>query len=173
MEESHLPKQARKKSIAVAVLPISDSRTEADDKSGKIIREKLEDAGHQVKEYGICLDEGEHIVKQLSDWLADSSIQAMIFTGGTGIGARDITVEMVTSYFTKPLDGFGELFRFLSYTEDVGSKALLSRAAAGAIGLQVVFLLPGSSKAVALAMDKLILPELPHIAHELTKHLED
>lgn len=171
MEESHLPQQARKKSISVAVLTISDTRTAANDKSGKIIREKLEDAGHHVQEYGICLDEGEHIVRQLSDWLADSAIQAMIFTGGTGIGARDVTVEMVTPYFTKPLDGFGELFRFLSYTEDVGSKALLSRAAAGAVGVQAVFLLPGSSKAVTLAMDKLILPELPHIVHELTKHL--
>ncbi|WP_153733253.1 MogA/MoaB family molybdenum cofactor biosynthesis protein [Sporosarcina obsidiansis] len=172
MEESHLPQLAREKSIAVAVLTISDSRTEADDKSGKIIREKLENAGHHVKEYGICLDEGEHITEQLSVWLSDATIQAMIFTGGTGIGLRDVTVEMVTPYFTKPLDGFGELFRFLSYTEDVGSKAMLSRAAAGAIGEQVVFLLPGSSKAVALAMDKLILPELPHIVHELTKHLK-
>ncbi|ARK25193.1 molybdenum cofactor biosynthesis protein [Sporosarcina sp. P37] len=172
MEEAHLPQKARRKSIAVAVLTISDTRTKADDKSGKIIREKLLDAGHEVKDYEICADEGGHIEEQLSKWLSDSSVDAMIFTGGTGIGARDITVETVTPHFTKPLDGFGELFRFLSYTEDVGSKALLSRAAAGTIGLQAVFLLPGSSKAVTLAMDKLIVPELPHIVHELRKHLE-
>lgn len=171
MEEAHLPQEARRKSIAVAVLTISDSRTEVDDKSGLLIRQKLEEAGHEVKAHAICLDEMEHIARQLSDWLADPSIQAMIFTGGTGIGARDVTIETVAPYFTKPIDGFGELFRFLSYTEDVGSKAMLSRAAAGAVGTQAVFLLPGSSKAVALAMDKLIVPELPHIVHELTKHL--
>ncbi|MDV6378847.1 MogA/MoaB family molybdenum cofactor biosynthesis protein [Sporosarcina sp. GW1-11] len=172
MEEAHLPQQARKKSVTVAVLTISDTRTKADDKSGKIICEKLAEAGHHVKHYEICPDEATRITQQLSAWRLDAAVQAMIFTGGTGIGARDITVETVAPHFTKPLDGFGELFRFLSYTEDVGSKALLSRATAGAIGEQVVFLLPGSSKAVTLAMDKLIVPELPHIVHELTKHLE-
>lgn len=171
MEKSHLPQKARNQSIAVAVLTISDTRTKEDDKSGNVICEKLVAVGHRVKAYEICTDEADRIEAQLSAWLSDSSIQAMIFTGGTGIGARDITVETVSPYFTKPLDGFGELFRFLSYTEDVGSKALLSRAAAGGIGLQVVFVLPGSSKAVTLAMDKLIIPELPHIVHELRKHL--
>lgn len=172
MEDAHLPQKARNQSIAVAVLTISDTRTKADDKSGKVICDKLVEAGHTVKAYEICPDEAERIVERLSVWSSDSSIQAMIFTGGTGIGARDITIETVSPYFTKPLDGFGELFRFLSYTEDVGSKALLSRATAGGIGLQAVFLLPGSSKAVTLAMDKLIIPELPHIVHELGKHLE-
>ncbi|AXI01006.1 MogA/MoaB family molybdenum cofactor biosynthesis protein [Sporosarcina sp. PTS2304] len=171
MEESHLPQQARNQSITVAVLTISDTRTVENDKSGKVICEKLIESGHIVKDYRICPDEAEQMTKLLHEWRADSSIQAMIFTGGTGIGARDRTVETVAPHFTKPLDGFGELFRFLSYTEDVGSKALLSRATAGAIDSQVVFLLPGSSKAVTLAMDKLIVPELPHIVHELTKHL--
>ncbi len=173
MEEAHLPQKARDKSIKVAVLTLSDTRTKADDKSGKLICDKLVEAGHQVEAYEICADEAQYIEKQLSVWLSNSSIQAMIFTGGTGIGARDITVETVSPYFTKQMDGFGELFRFLSYTEDVGSKALLSSATAGGIGLQAVFLLPGSSKAVALAMDKLIIPELPHIVHELGKHLKD
>lgn len=171
MEASHLPQHARNKSVAVAVLTISDTRTKADDKSGKVICEKLLAAGHRVADYVICADEATLIVQQLYAWRANVAIDAMVFTGGTGIGARDVTVETVAPYFTKPLDGFGELFRFLSYTEDVGSKALLSRAAAGAMDLQMVFLLPGSSKAVALAMDKLIVPELPHIVHELRKHL--
>ena len=99
-----------------------------------------------------------------------NAVEAIIITGGSGIGYRDVTIETVTPYFTKTIDGFGELFRFLSYTEDVGSKALLSRATAGTIDEQVLFALPGSSKAVELAMAKLILPELHHIHHELTKH---
>ena len=109
----------------------------------------------------------------LEEWLGNPNVHAIITTGGTGIGFRDITVETVTPYFTKTLDGFGELFRFLSYTEDVGSKALLSRATAGTIKEKVLFALPGSEKAVGLAMDKLIVPELHHIVHELTKHLDD
>lgn len=173
MEKTHLPQHAEDRSIAVAVLTISDTRTKADDKSGRLICDKLEEAGHRVAAREICADDAVQIVAQLTAWSSDSTIEAMIFTGGTGIGARDITVETVSPYFTKPLDGFGELFRFLSYTEDVGSKALLSRAAAGGVGLQAVFLLPGSSKAVTLAMDKLIVPELPHIVHELRKHMVD
>lgn len=109
----------------------------------------------------------------LEEWLRNPNVNAIITTGGTGIGFRDVTVETLTPYFTKTLDGFGELFRYLSYTEDVGSKALLSRAIAGTVKEKVVFALPGSEKAVELAMDKLVVPELHHIVHELTKHLDE
>lgn len=129
-----------------------------------------EDAGHHIEEYRICTDEPKDIARNVEEWLGNPAIEAIIITGGSGIGFRDVTIETVTPYFTKTIDGFGELFRFLSYTEDVGSKALLSRATAGSIDEQVLFALPGSSKAVTLAMEKLILPELHHIVHELTKH---
>lgn len=169
---SHLTAKEQRKSLHFAVLTISDSRKMANDKSGQIIRRKLEDANHHIVAYEICVDDQTEIASIIRQWTADKSIQAIVTTGGTGIGFRDVTVETVTPFFTKTIDGFGELFRFLSYTEDVGSKALLSRAVAGAINEQVLFALPGSSKAVELAMDKLILLEANHIVYELTKHLE-
>lgn len=170
---SHLTEIDRQQQIAAALLTVSDSRTAKEDRSGALIRQKLEESGHVVRDYQICMDEPEDIREVLAKWLTDETIEAIIVTGGTGIGHRDVTIETVTPYFTKELTGFGELFRYLSYTEDVGSKALLSRATAGAVQEQAVFLLPGSSKAVALAMDKLILPELHHIVHELTKHRKE
>lgn len=170
MDANHLPEKAKRQTVHVAVLTVSDTRTKSEDKSGQLICEKLLAADHRVISREICRDEAAAILQQLEAWLADEEIQAVIMTGGTGISKRDITVETVAPLFSKKLDGFGELFRFLSYTEDVGSKALLSRATAGVIEDKAVFLLPGSSKAVKLAMDKLIIPELPHIVHELTKH---
>lgn len=145
----------------------------ANDRSGSAIRTKLETAGHHIFETWICQDDKLEIESIVEEWLRNPNVHAIITTGGTGIGFRDITIETVTPYFTKTLDGFGELFRFLSYTEDVGSKALLSRAAAGVVNDKALFALPGSVKAVELAMDKLIVPELHHIVHELTKHLDD
>lgn len=170
---SHIHERNQLKSLAICVLTISDTRTEVTDKSGDVIRQRIVAGGHQIVEARICKDDKEEIQEVLDRWLDDSNIHAIITTGGTGIGFRDITIETVTPYFTKSLEGFGELFRFLSYTEDVGSKALLSRATAGAIREKILFALPGSSKAVKLAMDKLILPEMHHIVHELTKHLND
>ncbi|KXH83858.1 molybdenum cofactor biosynthesis protein B [Sporosarcina sp. HYO08] len=170
---SHLSEKDRQKSLAVCVLTISDTRTEATDKSGDVVRKMLETAGHQVVDSRICRDDKKEIKNVLDQWLDEPDVQAIITTGGTGIGFRDVTIETVTPYFTKSLEGFGELFRLLSYTEDVGSKALLSRATAGAIREKILFALPGSSKAVELAMEKLIVPELHHIVRELTKHLND
>ena len=161
------------KQLICCVLTISDTRNIANDRSGWTIRTKLETAGHKIFETWICQDDKMEIESILEEWVRNPNVHAIITTGGTGIGFRDVTVETVTPYFTKMLDGFGELFRFLSYTEDVGSKALLSRATAGTIKEKVLFALPGSEKAVNLAMDKLIVPELHHIVHELTKHLDD
>lgn len=168
---SHLDELEREKKLAISVLTISDTRNVTNDRSGRTIIAKLEEAGHRLLESRICQDEKDGIESVLEEWLRNPEIHAIITTGGTGIGLRDITIETVTPYFTKTLDGFGELFRYLSYTEDVGSKALLSRAAAGVIEEKALFALPGSVKAVELAMDKLILPEIHHIVHELTKHL--
>ncbi len=168
---SHINELEKEKSLVCCVLTISDTRNRADDRSGQAIMTKLETAGHHLFDYRICQDEKKEIESVLEEWLCNPEIHAILTTGGTGIGFRDITIETVIPYFTKTLDGFGELFRYLSYTEDVGSKALLSRAAAGVIEQKVLFALPGSVKAVELAMDKLILPEIHHIVHELTKHL--
>ena len=161
------------KKLIFCVLTTSDTRTVSDDKSGWIIRQKLESAGHHVFESRICRDDKMEIESIVEEWLRNPNVNAIISTGGTGIGFRDVTIETIVPYFTKRIDGFGELFRYLSYTEDVGSKALLSRAAAGVIEEKAFFALPGSVKAVELAMDKLILPEIHHIVHELTKHLKE
>lgn len=160
----------KKKSIAIAVLTVSDTRDKETDKSGALIIRMAEEAGHHIADYRICTDDPAEISGNVEEWMSTPAVEAIILTGGSGIGFRDVTIETVTPYFTKTIDGFGELFRFLSYTEDVGSKALLSRATAGSIDEQVLFALPGSSKAVKLAMEKLILPELHHIVYELTKH---
>ncbi|MDN4606126.1 MogA/MoaB family molybdenum cofactor biosynthesis protein [Sporosarcina highlanderae] len=160
----------KKDAIAICVLTVSDTRNKETDKSGGTIIQMAEDAGHRIEDYRICTDEPAEISRNVEEWLGNEAVEAIIITGGSGIGFRDVTIETVTPYFTKTIDGFGELFRFLSYTEDVGSKALLSRATAGSIEEKVLFALPGSSKAVKLAMEKLILPELHHIVHELTKH---
>ncbi|KAA0955984.1 molybdenum cofactor biosynthesis protein MoaB [Sporosarcina sp. ANT_H38] len=163
----------KEKKLVFCVLTTSDTRNTSNDRSGWTIREKLESAGHHVFESWICKDDALEIELIVEKWLRNPKVHAIISTGGTGIGFRDVTIETVTPFFTKTIDGFGELFRYLSYTEDVGSKALLSRAAAGVVKEKVFFALPGSVKAVELAMNKLVLPEVHHIVHELTKHLDD
>ncbi len=156
--------------LNIAVLTVSDTRQMENDRGGDRIRKMFTDAGHHIARSLICQDDREEIQRSLEELLADESIHGVVATGGTGLGYRDVTVESIVPYFTKEITGFGELFRMLSYTEDVGSKALLSRAEAGVIKDQVVYILPGSVKAVGLAMEKLVLPELHHIVHEITKH---
>jgi molybdenum cofactor biosynthesis protein B len=173
MDLSHLNESEKVKKLVFCVLTTSDTRDVSNDKSGWSIRTKLELAGHHVFESRICQDAKMEIESIVEEWLRNPNVHAIISTGGTGIGFRDVTIETVAPYFTKTIDGFGELFRYLSYTEDVGSKALLSRATAGVIKEKAFFALPGSVKAVELAMDKLILPEIHHIVHELTKHMEE
>lgn len=160
-----------KRKLNVCVLTVSDTRTEEDDNSGRLICEKLGEAGHEVIARIICPDDKNAILKAVESWIGKKDANAIIITGGTGISYRDVTIETIRPFFTKELTGFGELFRYISYAEDVGSKALLSRAAAGAVGEKVLFALPGSVKAVALAMERLVMPELLHIHYELTKHL--
>lgn len=156
--------------IQVAVLTISDTRDYKTDKSGQLIKSLLAEENVEVGEaaYKIVKDEPQAIKSQIEQWL-NADIDVIITTGGTGISPRDITIETLRPLFSKEIEGFGELFRYLSYTEDVGTKALLSRAIAGTVNDKLVFCLPGSSGAVKLALNKLIKPELNHLVHELTK----
>ncbi|WP_313890875.1 MogA/MoaB family molybdenum cofactor biosynthesis protein [Psychrobacillus sp.] len=155
--------------IRIAILTISDTRTEETDKGGQLIQQLAETASLEVVRKLICTDEIEEIQSILDIWYRNEKIDAIITTGGTGIAKRDCTIEAIQPTFTKEITGFGELFRYLSFTEDVGTKAMLSRAVAGVAFDKAIFVLPGSTGAIHLAMTKLILPELEHIIFELTK----
>lgn len=150
-------------SVACAVVTVSDTRTPDTDTSGALVRERLESAGHRVVNYEIVPDEASGVRERVVALCGEENCQAILLTGGTGLAPRDTTYEAITSILEKRLDGFGELFRMLSYQE-VGSAAMLSRAVAGVCRSTVIFSMPGSTGAVRLAMDKLILPELGHLA---------
>ena len=150
------------------VLTVSDTRTADTDTSGQAIRAMLEEAGHVVTGSTIVRDEPADVARAVRDGLDRPDTRVVISTGGTGITARDGTFEAVNALFEKRLDGFGELFRMLSF-QDIGPAAMLSRATAGTIGRSAVFVLPGSEAAVRLALSRLIIPELGHIAQQLTK----
>ena len=157
--------------VRVAVLTISDTRTPETDTGGDTIDELMRGAGHEVVERDIVGDDATRIRTELLDLLARSDVDAVITTGGTGISARDTTYEVVDRMLEKRLDGFGEIFRMLSY-EEVGAAAVLSRAVAGAVGDKLVACLPGSRNAVRLAVEKLLVPEIAHVVFELRKHRE-
>ena len=146
------------------VLTISDTRTPSTDASGDAIATALTGAGHTVARREIVRDDPSAVRELVRAAAADVAL--IVTTGGTGITSRDSTYEAIVTLFDKQLDGFGELFRMLSY-EEIGSAAMLSRACAGTIGLTAVFALPGSERSVRLAMDKLILPEIGHVVREL------
>jgi molybdenum cofactor biosynthesis protein B len=156
------------KAIACAVLTVSDSRTMADDTSGKLIAELLGAAGHALSVHQIVPDDAEGIRTAVLRALARGDVDALIATGGTGVSPRDVTPDTLEPLFEKRLAGFGELFRSLSYAE-IGAAALLSRATAGTLSGKVVYVMPGSSGAVRLGMEKLILPELAHIVGQLRR----
>ncbi len=153
-------------SVRCFVLTISDTRTEANDSSGGAIVELLTGAGHQIVGRRIVRDDSAAVRDAVQSALNTADV--IITTGGTGITARDSTYEAISALLDKRLDGFGELFRMLSYAE-IGAAAMLSRATAGSIGSTAVFSLPGSEHAVRLAMTKLILPEIGHVVRELRR----
>lgn len=155
--------------VRVAVLTISDTRTREDDTGGDAVQETLEAAGHEVVQRDIVRDDAPRIRTVLVDLLARSDVDAVITSGGTGISGRDTTYEVVDRMIEKKLDGFGEIFRMLSYQE-IGAAAILSRAVAGSVGTKFVASLPGSRNAVRLAMEKLLVPEISHVVFELRKH---
>ncbi len=152
----------------VSVLSVSDSRSLASDVSGKLIQEKLEQKGHRVSERELVQDEPDAIQREVLRAIARPDVDALIITGGTGVSSRDTTPETVEPLLDRVLTGFGELFRVLSF-EEIGAAAMLSRALAGTARGTAVFVTPGSSGAVRLAMDRLILPELAHLVSQLRK----
>lgn len=161
-------KERAPKTVACAVITISDSRTVETDTSGQLIKERLARHGHTVKHYHIIKDEPEQLRALLSSLADDEECQAIILNGGTGISRRDQTVDVLDHMLEKRLPGFGEIFRFLSYQE-IGPAAILSRAVAGVYKGTVVISIPGSPAAAKLAMDRLILPELAHMVGEVNR----
>lgn len=164
-------KKAAPSQVRCKVITVSDTRTPETDKSGKLMMEMLEAAGHKIVDYVIIKDEAEPIKSEVLKGCSNPEVDVVLTNGGTGIAKRDVTIETVQGIFEKEIPGFGEIFRMLSYTEDIGSAALLSRAAAGVVNDRAVFSTPGSTGAVRLAMEKLIIPEIGHVVRELTKDL--
>lgn len=167
----HEHKQNAPAQVSCAVLTVSDTRNKETDKSGKLIKELLEQAGHHILHYEIVADERVAIQQAVRQAIGMQKVEAVILNGGTGIARRDVTIESIQPFLDKELPGFGELFRMLSYQLDIGSAAILSRAVAGVANDRILFATPGSSGAVKLAMEKLILPELAHIVREIQKDL--
>jgi len=153
------------RSVRCFIVTVSDTRTETTDASGRAIADLLTAAGHVVAGRTIVKDEAELVRGTLERQLASADVQAIITTGGTGITARDSTYEVVTGLLQKRLDGFGELFRMLSF-EQIGPAAMMSRACAGLVAGHIVISLPGSEAAVRLAMERLVIPELGHLIEQ-------
>ena len=162
-------KKAAPASIKTLIVTVSDTRTLETDKSGQLMVQMLEDKGHVVSRRLIVNDVQEEIQSAIQVGVENTEVDSVLLTGGTGIAKRDVTYEVVDRMLEKKLDGFGELFRMISYTDDIGTPAMLSRAIGGVIERTAVFAMPGSSGAVKLAMSRLLLPELPHIVRELHK----
>ena len=170
-ESVHRHRESAPERVRVAVLTISDTRTPETDTGGDTVDDLMLEAGHEIVERAIVRDDASVIRTRLVDLLARPEVDAVVTTGGTGISARDTTYEVVDRMIEKKLDGFGEIFRMLSY-EEIGAAAMLSRAVAGAVGTKFVACLPGSRNAVRLAAEKLLVPEISHVVFELRKHQE-
>ena len=154
--------------VNCAVITTSDSRTEQDDESGKLIKQRLANAGHKVTYYAILKNDALTLRKTLEDLLKRDDVQVIITGGGTGLSKRDITVNTIAPILEKTLDGFGELFRQLTYQE-IGTGSIMSRAIAGVANGKIIICIPGSLGAATLAMDKIILPEIGHLVWEATR----
>lgn len=148
--------------LGFGLITVSDSRASKDDTSGRNLSELAQAAGHRVEGPVVVPDDVSAIRRAVRRMLGLAGVDVVVLSGGTGFSPRDVTLDAVLPLFDQTIDGFGELFRFLSY-QQVGAAAMLSRSAAGLVGDRAVFLLPGSPKAVSLAMEKLILPEAGHL----------
>lgn len=157
------------KIVNCMVITVSDTRTEETDKSGHLMKELLEASGHKTIIYEIVPDEVDITQKAIQKGLDHPEVDVILLNGGTGIAKRDTTYETVSGMLEKEMPGFGEIFRYLSYVEDIGSAAILSRAVAGTSSGKAIFSTPGSGGAVKLAMTKIIIPELGHVVRELRK----
>jgi molybdopterin adenylyltransferase len=155
-------------SVACYVITVSDTRTEETDTSGRAIADLLRAAGHVVVGRAIVKDDPDQVRSTIERQVVNPDVQVIITTGGTGISSRDGTYEAVTALLHKRLDGFGELFRMLSY-EAIGASAMMSRASAGLVAGRIIVSLPGSEAAVRLAMEKLLIPELGHLVREASR----
>lgn len=167
---SHLEHQQAAQTIQIgfAVLTLSDTRTRDNDTSGRLIREKMTGAGHLLVAEQIIRDEPAELSAVLEEWLTVRELDVILTNGGTGLSRRDQTIDVIEKRLDRTIVGFGELFRMLSYKE-IGAAAMMSRAVAGTIGGKALFALPGSTNAVRLAMDELILPQVRHVVRELRK----
>ena len=164
----HEHRAASPTQIRCYVLTVSDTRTEENDTGGRLLRELLIGEGHEVVGHAIVPDEPATLSGAIEEQLNAEVVQAVITTGGTGISRRDGTFEVVSTLIEKRIDGFGELFRALSF-EEIGPSAILSRACAGTARGKILISLPGSKNAVRLGMTKLVLPELGHFVREVTR----
>lgn len=153
-------------STSCAVITVSDTRSPETDRSGQLIQQLLQTDGHQVTDYTVLKDEPDSIQAYVKILVQRPTVQAVILNGGTGIAPRDTTYDAIERLLDKTLPGFGEIFRWLSYQE-IGSRSIASRAVAGVCQGKLIFSLPGSSNAVRLAMEKLILPELAHLVKQV------
>jgi molybdenum cofactor biosynthesis protein B len=167
--KEHQAAGAKSGPLGFAVLTMSDSRTPETDKSGQYLQKAIAAAGHRVIRYALVPDDPTQIGAWLDEALADPAVAIVVTNGGTGISLRDNAYESIVKRLDKPLDGFGELFRMLSYP-DIGAAAMLSRATGGIARGKVLFALPGSTNAVQLGMEELILPQVGHLWFELQKH---
>lgn len=154
--------------VRAAVLTVSDTRTIDTDKGGQKVQHFLTEAQFEIVAYTILKDDFEALRTQVMAWCADDSINTIILTGGTGFTKRDVTYDVVKSVVEKEMTGFGELFRMLSY-DDIGPRAMFSRAIAGAVGETAIYALPGSTNAVTLGMEKCIVPTVQHFLGELKR----
>src|SRR5699024_5157406 len=153
----------QKRSVRCHIITVSDTRTLETDKSGNLITTLLEESGHVAIDREVVVDEQDAIKEAIKEASKREEVDVILTNGGTGISYRDVTIETVESLLDKEIPGFGEIFRVLSYEEDIGSAAIMSRAIAGVINHKAIFTTPGSSGAVKLAMNKLIIPELSHV----------
>jgi molybdenum cofactor biosynthesis protein B len=156
------------KAVGCAVLVTSDSRTEETDESGKLIKQRLQDKGHKVVYYTILKNDAAILKNKIVELIQQEEVQVIITSGGTGLSHKDVTVDTVQAMLEKQLDGFGELFRQLTYQE-LGTASIMSRATAGVIRGKIIICFPGSLGAATLAMDKIILPEIGHLVREATR----
>jgi molybdenum cofactor biosynthesis protein B len=166
---SHRDEAKARKVINCAALTVSDSRTEETDESGKLMRRLIEEAGHSVTAYALMKNDEPAVRAHVQALLTRDDVDAVLITGGTGLGSRDRTVEAVRPLFDKEMPGFGEIFRMVSFTDQVGTAAILSRAVAGGVNGKLVVSMPGSKAAVELALTRVLLPELRHVIRELKR----
>ena len=154
--------------VTIAIVTVSDTRTPETDGNKQYIEARMAELGHHVAAYRLIKDEPDQVAAVLEELCAMPQVQIVLFNGGTGISPRDTTFDIISRYLEKTLPGFGELFRMLSYQE-VGAAAMLSRATAGVYRSTLVVSMPGSTNAVKTALEKLIIPEINHLAWEIVR----